>query len=53
MTEGVWIGTDANTDERLAASLDQVTARTGDSVPANGSAQGTHEVGKAMKQFAH
>jgi NAD(P)-dependent dehydrogenase (short-subunit alcohol dehydrogenase family) len=53
MTEGVWIGTDAQADERLAASLDQVTARTGDSVPGNGSAQGTHEVGKAMKQFAH
>jgi NAD(P)-dependent dehydrogenase (short-subunit alcohol dehydrogenase family) len=52
MTEGVWVGTDAQADERLAASLDQVTARTGHSVPANGSAQGSHEVAKAMQQAA-
>jgi NAD(P)-dependent dehydrogenase (short-subunit alcohol dehydrogenase family) len=49
MTEGVWIGTDATAPERLAARLQEVTDRADDCVPPNGSTQGSHEVGKAMK----
>ncbi|MEI8030726.1 MAG: SDR family NAD(P)-dependent oxidoreductase [Comamonadaceae bacterium] len=51
MTEGVWIGTDAMAPERLAARLHEVTDRADDCVPPNGSAQGSHEVGKAMKNM--
>ncbi len=51
MTEGVWIGTDAMAPERLAARLQEVTDRADDCVPPNGSAQGSHEVGKAMKNM--
>ncbi len=51
MTEGVWIGTDAMAPERLAARLREVTDRADDCVPPNGSAQGSHEVGKAMKNM--
>lgn len=47
LTNGVWMGTDADVPERLAARLAQVTAREGDMVPQSGAAQGTNEVGKA------
>ncbi|MDP3617596.1 MAG: SDR family NAD(P)-dependent oxidoreductase [Rhodoferax sp.] len=49
MTQGVWLGTDASTPERLAQRLTEVTDRAGDSVPASGAAQGGNEVGKAME----
>ncbi len=52
MTSGVWIGTDANAPERLAAQLAQVTDRTGDTVPQSGAAQGTNEIGKALQNAA-
>jgi NAD(P)-dependent dehydrogenase (short-subunit alcohol dehydrogenase family) len=48
MTQGVWLGTDALTPERLAERLADVTDRTGSTVPPSGAAQGTNEVGKAM-----
>ncbi len=52
MTQGVWLGTDAQTPERLAAHLAEVTDRTGDSVPQSGAAQGSNEVTKAMANTA-
>jgi NAD(P)-dependent dehydrogenase (short-subunit alcohol dehydrogenase family) len=48
LTQGAWIGLDAQSPERLAEQLAQVRDRTGEMVPPNGSAQGGHEVGRAM-----
>ena len=48
LTQGAWIGLDAQSPERLAAQMEQVRDRTGEMVPPNGSAQGGHEVGRAM-----
>lgn len=50
LTQGVHLGVDAQTPERLAARLADVTARSGEIVPQSGSEQGANEVGKA---FAH
>jgi NAD(P)-dependent dehydrogenase (short-subunit alcohol dehydrogenase family) len=47
MTQGDWIGLDHDAPERLAAQLDKVRDRAGEVVPPNGSAQGSHEVGRA------
>ncbi len=47
LTQGLWLGSDASTPERLAARLNDVTERTGDIVPQSGSAQGSNEIGKA------
>ncbi|MBT9507595.1 SDR family NAD(P)-dependent oxidoreductase [Rhodoferax sp.] len=52
MTQGVWLGNDAQTPERLAERLAEVTDRTGDQVPQSGSAQGSNEVTKAMENLA-
>jgi hypothetical protein len=49
MTQGVWLGTDALTPERLAERLSEVTQRTGDTVPLSGAAQGGNEIAKAME----
>ena len=51
LTQGVWLGTDAQTPERLAARLAEVTDPTGQTVPQGGSAQGANEVAKAMAQL--
>ena len=48
LTQGVWLGHDAQTPERLLERLDEVTARAGDQVPQSGAAQGSNEMGKAM-----
>jgi len=48
MTQGAWIGLDESADLRLLQSLEQVTDRSREMVPGSGSAQGTHEVGRAM-----
>ncbi len=48
LTQGAWIGLDESADVRLLQSLEQVTDRTHDMVPGSGSAQGQHEVGRAM-----
>ena len=48
MTEGIYLGVGADTPEQLAARLGEVTARSGEQVPPNGSAQGTHEIAKAV-----
>lgn len=52
MTQGVWLGTDALTPERLAERLNDVTNRTGETVPQSGSAQGGNEIAKAMENAA-
>ncbi len=48
LTEGVFLGMGADVPEQLAAHLAEVTARSGEQVPSNGSAQGSHELAKAM-----
>ena len=48
LTEGIYLGMGADTPEQLAARLGEVTARGGEQVPRSGSAQGTHEVAKAL-----
>jgi NAD(P)-dependent dehydrogenase (short-subunit alcohol dehydrogenase family) len=48
LTQGVWLGTDGQTPERLAARLAEVTDAAGQMVPQGGSAQGANEVAKAM-----
>jgi len=53
LTEGVWIGTDAQAPEHLAGQLARVSDRSNDSVPQSGAAQGTLEIGKAMQHVAH
>ncbi|MDO8447774.1 SDR family NAD(P)-dependent oxidoreductase [Rhodoferax sp.] len=52
MTQGAWIGTDAQAPERLAERLAEVTDRAGETVPQSGAAQGTNEVTKAMANVA-
>ena len=52
LTQGAWIGLDGQAPERLAALLAQVCERNGEMVPPNGSAQGAHEVGRAMAHLA-
>ena len=48
LTQGVWLGTDAQTPERLAERLAEVTDPDGQMVTQGGSAQGANEVAKAM-----
>jgi NAD(P)-dependent dehydrogenase (short-subunit alcohol dehydrogenase family) len=48
LTQGVWIGIDESADVRLAQHLAEVLDRTNETVPGSGSAQGQHEVGRAM-----
>ena len=47
MTQGDWIGLEHDAPERLAAQLDTVRDRAGETVPSDGSAQGSLEVGRA------
>ena len=47
LTQGAWIGLDAQSPERLAVQLAQVCDRVQDMVPQSGSAQGGHEVSRA------
>ncbi|MDM0048423.1 SDR family oxidoreductase [Variovorax sp. J22R115] len=48
LTQGAWIGLDADAPEQLAQRLTEVTDRSGEIVPQSGAAQGSNEVGKAM-----
>ena len=50
LTQGVWLGTEALTPERLAEKLTEVTDPAGQTVPQSGTAQGTLEISKAMMQ---
>jgi hypothetical protein len=51
LTQGTWIGLDGYAPERLAEQLEQARGRTAEMVPANGSAQGAHEVGRALERL--
>lgn len=51
MTQGDWIGLGADAPERLAAQLDTVRDRSGETVPPNGSAQGALEVARAIAKL--
>jgi NAD(P)-dependent dehydrogenase (short-subunit alcohol dehydrogenase family) len=51
LTQGAWIGLDGESPERLAQLLDQVRNRAGEMVPPNGSAQGGHEVARALERL--
>ncbi|MFS2164969.1 SDR family NAD(P)-dependent oxidoreductase, partial [Variovorax sp. Varisp62] len=48
LTQGAWLGIDADTPEQLAARLSEVTQREGEVVPQSGTAQGANEVAKGM-----
>jgi NAD(P)-dependent dehydrogenase (short-subunit alcohol dehydrogenase family) len=50
LTQGVWLGHDALTPERLAEKLAEVIDPTGQTVPQSGAAQGTLEISKALAQ---
>lgn len=52
LTQGAWIGLDAQAPETLAANLRQVLARAGDMVPESGAAQGSQEVTRALSHLA-
>jgi len=52
LTQGAWLGIGPDTPEQLAARLAEVSSREGETVPQSGAAQGTNEVGQAMKARA-
>lgn len=52
LTQGAWIGLEAQAPETLAANLRQVLARAGDMVPESGAAQGSQEVTRALSHLA-
>jgi len=49
MTQGVFVGLADDAAEQVAASLDALSDRAGETVPESGNAQGTLEIGKAMR----
>ena len=49
LTPGVFVGLPADAAEQVAARLDELSSRDGDSVPESGNAQGTVEIAKAMR----
>ena len=51
LTQGHWIGHGLDAPELLAAHLADVTAREGETVPKDGSAQGQQEIARAMARL--
>jgi NAD(P)-dependent dehydrogenase (short-subunit alcohol dehydrogenase family) len=51
LTQGQWIGLAADAADNLMHQLPAVMDRSEDMVPANGSAQGSHEVARALAQL--
>ena len=49
LTQGVFVGLPADAAEQVALQFDALSDRDDETVPASGSAQGTIEVGKAMR----
>ncbi len=49
MTQGIHVGHAADTAEQVAAGWEAISDRDGETVPESGAAQGTLEVGKAMR----
>ncbi len=49
LTQGVFVGMPADAPEQVALQFEALSDRDGETVPASGNAQGTVEVGKAMR----
>jgi NAD(P)-dependent dehydrogenase (short-subunit alcohol dehydrogenase family) len=49
LTQGVFVGLPADAPEQVALQFEALSDRDGETVPASGNAQGTTEVGKAMR----
>ena len=49
LTQGVFVGLPADAAEQVALQFDAISDRDDETVPASGNAQGTTEVGKAMR----
>ncbi len=49
LTQGIHIGAAADAAEQIAAGLDAISDRDGETVPESGAAQGMLEIGKAMQ----
>ena len=49
LTQGVYIGNGADAAEQVAAALDVISDRSGETVPESGAAQGTLEIAKATQ----
>ena len=49
LTQGVHVGNGADAAEQIAAQMAAIADRDGETVPASGAAQGTLEIGKAMR----
>ena len=51
LSDGSWIGLDAQADERLQAKLAEVVDTARFQVPGSGAAQGAHEIGRASREL--
>ena len=49
LTQGIHVGPAADAAEQVAARFDEISDRDGETVPESGAAQGTLEIGKAMR----
>jgi NAD(P)-dependent dehydrogenase (short-subunit alcohol dehydrogenase family) len=49
LTQGIHVGTASDAAEQIAAGLDAISDRDGETVPESGAAQGMLEIGKAMQ----
>jgi hypothetical protein len=49
MTEGVFVGLPGDAAEQVAANFEALSGRDNETVPESGNAQGTLEIGKAMR----
>lgn len=49
LTQGIHVGHDDDTAEQIAARMDEISSRDDEIVPESGAAQGTIEIGKAMR----
>ena len=49
LTQGIHVGHDDDTPEQIAARFDEISSRDDEIVPESGAAQGTIEIGKAMR----
>ena len=49
LTEGIHVGSGADAAEQVAARWDEVSDRANESVPQSGAAQGTNEIGQALR----
>ena len=52
LTQGVFVGLPDDAPEQVAQQFDTLSDRDGETVPASGNAQGTLEIGKAMRALS-